>query len=562
MGCSHITRNKKDINRNSSKMHVFNPRHLTVPTIILVATMAVPLGYAQFDMTDSALVNITAKSWKTISVIKVENSEDNIYNANLVWLTLQNGIIASYKAEEGWSTEASSSNPNAIQFRTDDNVIRPGESTRFGIKSDQSNPIFQWIVIDEEGDELGSGTIDVVKAMQEESARTSSRDNTNVVPGNLTPPPTTNGSDKSNIPDKEPAIALVPGTARPGIVVRLIGEGFMPESRITVLFDGKLIETFQTESDGTIRDRIKIPETAVDGAHQVSVSDSNGRAANLPINVEIKERTIPFTITTEQEEYKQGELVKIVGKGKAGAAVSLRAVDPSGLSIFSSAVPVDNDGIYTAFIPLDSAAVTGEYLISALQDGRTITIKFKVLTEVGYEISISTDKFEYKQGESVVITGQTSPNKDVDITVFDPNGVEIYTTSVTSDSSGEFTASMIVPADSPLGKYTCGLTSGDEEIALTFSVVRGSVALIVQTDKSEYRDGELVRISGKGKPSDRVSIVILTPKEDRIPMSASTKEDGTYSALWLIQKTAPAGTYEVIVQQGESRTEAFFAVFS
>jgi hypothetical protein len=45
-------------------------------------------------------------------------------------------------------------------------------------------------------------------------------------------------------------------------------------------------------------------------------------------------------------------------------------------------------------------------------------------------------------------------------------------------------------------------------------------------------------------------------------MSANTKEDGTYSALWLIQKTAAPGNYEVIAEQGESRIEAFFAVSS
>ena len=315
-------------------------------------------------------------------------------------------------------------------------------------------------------------------------------------------------------------------------------------------------------SDGTIKDRIRIPEAAVNGAHQIAVSDSSGRAANLSIQVVTEERTIPFTVTTEQETYKQSELVKIVGLGKAGAAVSLRAVDPAGVSIFASAVPVDKDGRYTAFIPLGAKAVTGEYLVSALQDGKTVTVTFRVLTETGYEMSIVTDKFEYKEGESVIIAGQTSPSKDINITVADPVGAEIFTTVVKSGNDGKFTATMIVPEKSQLGKYSVAAQMGNEKIALTFSVVKGSVTLTVQTDKNEYRDGELVRISGKGLPNDRVSIIILTPKEDRIPMSANTKEDGTYSALWLIQKTAAPGTYKVIIQQGDSRAEVFFAVFS
>lgn len=539
---------------------MFNSKFFAFAAIALVATMVMPLSHAQLDRSDQ-LVKITANSWKTITVIKIENSKDNIYNAKLVWLTLENGVIKSYKAERGWNAETSS-NPNTIQFSTDTNVVKPDESVRFGIKSDQTNPIFKWVAIDEDGDELGSGTLDVVKAMQEKAATT-----TNNPPptqkGDTNPsPPPTKGEEKPSTPTKKAAIAISPDIARPGLFVRILGEGFMPDSRISVLFDGKLIETLKTDSSGMIKDRIKIPDAAVKGAHQIAVSDSSGRAANLPITVDIEEQTIRFTVSTVQAAYKRGELVKIIGVGKAGAAVSLKAVDPAGNSIFSSAVPVDKSGNYTAFIPLSATAITGEYMISALQDARTITTTFKVLTESGSEMSIVTDKFEYRQGESVIISGQTLSNKDVSIKVLDPNNAEIFTTTVKSNTNGTFSATMILPGNTPLGKYSVAVKTSNEEISLNFSVGRGNITLTVQTDKTEYRDGELVRISGKGKPNDRVSIIILTPKEDRIPMSANTKEDATYNALWLIQKAAIAGTYKVIVQQGDSRAEATFAVFS
>lgn len=540
---------------------MFNSKFFAFAAIALVATMVMPLSHAQLDRSDQ-LVKITANSWKTITVIKIENSKDNIYNAKLVWLTLENGAIKSYKAERGWNAETSS-NPNTIQFSTDTNVVKPDESVRFGIKSDQTNPIFKWVAIDEDGDELGSGTLDVVKAMQEKAATTTNNPPpTQKGDTNPSPPPTTKGEEKPNTPTKKAAIAISPDIARPGLFVRILGEGFMPDSRISVLFDGKLIETLKTDSSGMIKDRIKIPDAAVKGAHQIAVSDSSGRAANLPITVDIEEQTIRFTVSTVQAAYKRGELVKIIGVGKAGAAVSLKAVDPAGNSIFSSAVPVDKNGNYTAFIPLSATAITGEYMISALQDARTITTTFKVLTESGSEMSIVTDKFEYRQGESVIISGQTLSNKDVSIKVLDPNNAEIFTTTVKSNTNGTFSATMILPGNTPLGKYSVAVKTSNEEISLNFSVGRGNITLTVQTDKTEYRDGELVRISGKGKPNDRVSIIILTPKEDRIPMSANTKEDATYNALWLIQKAAIAGTYKVIVQQGDSRAEATFAVFS
>lgn len=554
---SYIIRNKKDKHAYLRKMRVFSSKYRTIVMIVLVAMMTIPTSYAQFDIIDNALVKITAKSWKTITVVKVENSEDNIYDVRLVQLTLQNGVVKSYKAEDGWISEALS-NPNTIQFSADTNLINPGESSRFGIKSDQSKPIFHWIIIDEEGDELGSGTLDVIKALKE-AAKASLTDDVNTGQGNSIPP-TTNSKDETKFPDINPAIAVVADIIRPDKYVRLLGEGFMPDSRITVLFDGKLIDTLNTTSDGIIKDRIKIPKDAVDGSHQVSVSDSSGRAANISITVVVNEVVIPFTVTTEKEIYKLGDLVKISGYARANTAVSLETIDPAGNSIYSSAVPVDNDGKYVAFIQLGLTAVTGNYNISAMQEERVITTSYKVFTETGYQISIITDKFEYKQGESVIISGQASPTKKINIQVLNPDTTEIFITDENSDSNGKFKTIMILSDDAQEGKYSIITNIDDDEIVLTFSVVKGSLSISIQTDKNEYREGELVRISGKGKPNDKVSITIITPKEANIPMNVNTEEDGTYNALWKIQRTTAHGNYQIIVQQGDSRAEIFFTV--
>ncbi|NMJ86760.1 MAG: hypothetical protein EX285_02800 [Thaumarchaeota archaeon] len=554
---SYIIRNKKDKHAYFRKMHVVSSKHRIIVMIVLVVMMTIPTSYAQFDIIDNALVKITAKSWKTITVVKVENSEDNIYDVRLVRLTLQNGVVKSYKAEDGWISEALS-NPNTIQFSADTNLINPGESSRFGIKSDQSKPIFHWIIIDEEGDELGSGTLDVIKALKE-AAKASLTDDVNTGQGNSIPP-TTNSKDETKFPDINPAIAVEANIIRPDKYVRLLGEGFMPDSRITVLFDGKLIDTLNTTSDGIIKDRIKIPKDAVDGSHQVSVSDSSGRAANISIIVVVDEVVIPFTVITEKEIYKLGDLVEISGYARANTAVSLETIDPAGNSIYSSAVPVDNDGKYVAFIQLGLTAVTGKYNLSATQEGMVVTTSYNVFTETGYQMSIITDKFEYKQGESVIISGQSPPTKKINIQVLNPDTTEIFITDENSDNNGKFKTIMILPDDAQEGKYSIIANTDDYEIVLTFSVVKGSLSISVQTDKNEYSDRELVRISGKGKPNDKVSITIITPKEGNIPMNVNTEEDGTYNALWLIQTTSARGNYQIVVQQGDSRAETFFTV--
>ena len=556
MVLSHMTRNKKDNVFYCNKMHVSCSRYLVIATMALVATMVLPSSYAQQENPDSLLVKVTAKSWKTIAVVKIENNKDNIYDIRLVWLTLQNGVIHSSKSIDGWSTETAS-NPNTVQFRTDSNPIRPGESVRFGIKSDQTNPIFKWIILDEAGDELGSGILDVTLT-----------NNSNGKP-QKTPldEPETDG-DKTEVPEVPeilqvpPKIDILPEVAKPGLVVRINGEGFTPNSKLNVLFDGKSITRLDVGADGTLRDRLAIPKDTVNGAHQISVSDTTGRAANISITVKEDERIVQLTVTTEQQAYRQGQLVKIAGSGKAGAAVQLTANNPVGIAILSLAVPVDSSGKYSAFIPLSEDATPGNYEIIAFQDTKSVKTSFKVETISGQPISVVTDKPEYKQGENVKISGKTSPNKDVNVRVFAPDGSEIFSNVVRSDSNGGYEISMPVSPTSTLGKYSAVVEVDNEEISITFAIIQGSVALTIQTDKEEYREGELVRIGGKGKANERVSIQIKTHREELIPMSTNTKSDGTFSALWLVPSTAKTGTYRLLVEQGDSRAETLFVVSS
>ncbi len=545
-------------------MHADRLRYLVIATMTLVATMVLPLSYAQLESRESLLVKVTGKSWKTISVVKIENSKDNIYDINLVWVTLQNGVIQSFKSIDGWSSETAS-NPNTVQFRTDSTPIQPGESVRFGIKSDQTNPIFKWIILDEDGDELGSGVLDVAKQMQDNTQPITSDgkpqetqpDNKPVTDGNEHPVP------DASVPDvilPTPVIYILPEVAKPGFVIRITGEGFTPNSKLNVLFDGRSITRLDVSADGTLRDRVTIPKDTVNGAHQISVSDTAGRAANIPLTVKEDERIVQLTVTTEQQSYRQGQLVKIAGTAKAGAAVQLTANNPVGIAILSLAVPVDTSGKYSAFIPLSEDATPGNYEIVAFQDAKSVKTSFKVETISGQQISVVTDKPEYKQGESVKISGKTSPNKDVNVKVFAPDSSEAFSNVVRSDTNGNYEISMPISPTSVLGKYSAVVKVDNEEIAITFAIIQGSVVLTIQTDKEEYREGELVRISGKGKANERVSIQIKTPREELIPMSTNTKADGSFSALWLVPATAKNGTYRLLVEQGDARAETLFVV--
>jgi len=549
-------------------MYVGRSVYLAIPTMLLVATLILPLSYAQSENPTSSLVKVTAKTWKETTVVKVENSKDNIYSIKLVWFTLQNGVVQSFKSVSGWSAEIAS-NPNTIQFRTDTDPIQPGASLTFGIKSDQKTPIFKWIALDEAGDELGSGVFDTSKA-EEEKEETGEKSSTSGQNGKPAETPEgkpakdneVNSSQEKKVPKVPPAIEIPHDVVEPGRVAKIKGEGFTPDSKLTVLLDGKPIKKlkFTMNKDGKFKGRVLIPKDVVDGNHQISVSDTVGRAANVFINVKHEERIIPLAVTTDKQSYKQGDLVKINGTGKAGAAVQLTVNNPSGIAILSSAVPINKDSKYSTFIPLSLDATPGDYEIVAFQEGKTVKTIFTVVTISGFQISVVTDKFEYKQGENVRVSGKAPPNKDVVVKIFAPDGSEVFNTVLKADSNGNYEVSMPILSTSVLGKYSAVVKVDNEEISITFTITQGSVALTIQTDKEEYRDGELVRISGKGKANDKVSIIIKTPREELVRMATNTKDDGSYSALWLVPSGAKSGTYRLFAEQGDARAETLFVV--
>jgi 5-hydroxyisourate hydrolase-like protein (transthyretin family) len=561
MGSQYITRDKKDNLLYCSKMHVGRSKYFVIATMILVGTIILPTNYVQAEDPPSLLVKVTAKTWKNTTVVKIENSKENIYSIKLIWLTLQNGVIESFKSANGWSADTAS-NPNTVQFRAEKDPLKPGESVTFGIKSDQKNPIFKWLILDEDGDELGSGILDVAKseAKEEKPADSGSNGKSQEIPKEEKP--ATDGEKPSTpkVPTVPPDIQISPEVAKPGRVVRIIGEGFTPNSKLTVLFDGKPVIRLNIGADGTLKGRVLIPKDTVAGAHQISVSDTAGRAANLPVTVKIDEKRVELIVKTEQQSYRQGELVKITGTGKAGAAVQLTVNNPTGIAILSSAVPVDKEGKYSAFVPLSEDATPGDYEIIVFQEARSVKTAFKVLTISGFQMSVVTDKFEYKQGENVKISGKAAPNKEVSVRVLAPDGSEVFNNVVKTDSSGSYEVVMPVSPQSVLGKYSVVIKVESEEITITFTIAQGSVKLTIQTDREDYREGELVRISGKGKANDKVSIIIKTPKEELIKMSTNTKTDGSYSALWLVPSSAKSGIYRLFAEQGDARAEAVFVI--
>lgn len=157
---------------------------------------------------ETELVTVSSTSHEGITVVEYKNSKENIFDIKSVILEVNNGNFKSFKTENGWTGKKTSA--VTITF-TSTNSIKPGESAKFGIKTDGQNPVFSWKAFDEEGDELGSGGR-IVTTQQEIMTKT-------------------NPLGPAGVLD-DSTFRMIPSAPSVGSSLRIIGENFGPREKL------------------------------------------------------------------------------------------------------------------------------------------------------------------------------------------------------------------------------------------------------------------------------------------------------------------------------------------
>ncbi|MEK6877084.1 MAG: hypothetical protein AABZ49_00460, partial [Thermoproteota archaeon] len=183
---------------------------------VLIAILLVSAAFFTFSVPQinaaGELVTVTATSHDQVTVVEYKNNEGNIFDITSVVLEVdKGGNFKSFKTERGWIGKKTDA--DTITF-TSIIPIKPGQSVKFGVKTDKSNPVFNWKAFNKEGDELGSGGR-IVTAPQDE-----------------TPPETeTITTGPVGITERS-TFKIIPDTPRAGSTLRVIGENFAPKEKL------------------------------------------------------------------------------------------------------------------------------------------------------------------------------------------------------------------------------------------------------------------------------------------------------------------------------------------
>ena len=261
------------------------------------------------------------------------------------------------------------------------------------------------------------------------------------------------------------------------------------------------------------------------------------------------------------------EDVEILIQGVSNAQVRLILVDSANREILSESINLGPDAIEKYKIEQGKLS-SGSYVLSAQRGESVSEVRFAIgFTTGSGVITIQTTKTEYKQGDPILILGNTgSANSLLEIKILDSNGEVIKKVDTFSDQSGVFKIDNFkIPIDGVIGIWKVEAKSGSNFDAINFEVKGDESIMTVKTDKTVYSLAEVMIIQGTGGSGGMISLNIFDIDGNQIDCSTCElaipgTTDGEFQVTWIVPTDMISGEYEIRADDGIKNASVKFIV--
>ncbi len=320
--------------------------------------------------------------------------------------------------------------------------------------------------------------------------------------------------------------------------------------------------TVSVGESGNVNFNIEIPRGSVEGTYILSTFQGNESGISV---FGVGQEPEPILIVRPTKlNFSSGEIIDIEIQGPANSQISIILIDSADREKFSDTLNLGPDGKELYKIESDGLP-TGAFTLNAKRGESSGSAVFTVgLTTGSGAITIQTTRDEYKQGEQILILGNTGAiNVLLDITIKDSDGKTIKKIETFSDRFGVFKIDNFrIPLDANLGEWTINAKSGGNFKEAQFSVSGEDKELVIITEKSRYDTNELMNISGSGaRISATVTIKIFDTEGTTIQeLNITAKNNGEYLTMWQIPADLESGEYNMTADDGASNTSTKFTI--
>ncbi|MEE9563687.1 MAG: biofilm-associated protein [Nitrosopumilaceae archaeon] len=509
--------------------------------LLLVVSMFTVFSLNEIVAQENA-VSAKSTGFEETTIIEFENNGNSDIETFRMWLGADNSF-KSFKTERGWTGEKT---PQGVIIFTATDPIKPGQSVKFGVKTDKTQPGINWKAVDKNSNELQIGKTLVTESPSKPIIKNGK--------------PTSSG-DAGILADSK--FRLIPDKPNVGGTIRVTGDEFNSNQEFDLYFNKQLLESFETDENGHFMLTTKIPEGKADRVDFV-VKDNQGNEKTLSIRLgegiaRVAEEDVSLTITGLPLTINPGDVMLISGTASPGGTITAEITDPDGNTITSEAASVSQQGEWSfeTIVLLDTPL--GKYS-AEISDGKDTILKSWTV-ESSKTIHITPAKIKFDPGEALVFNGTAIPNQQIEIILKDPTGSEIYSDFIQPKGDGFFEFEFLTKLSSLEGTYALIAFQGEKsEIILVGLGELPEVQLVAQMDKTNYKAGDKAIISFIGPASSTISLLIIDPSDqatftDTIIVGPDGKKEYELDLTGY-----GSGVYTAVVSRGNAQAEELFSV--
>jgi len=320
--------------------------------------------------------------------------------------------------------------------------------------------------------------------------------------------------------------------------------------------------TVSVGESGIVSFNVEIPRGSVEGTYVLSTFQGNESGITI---FGVGQEPEPILIVRPTNlNFVSDEDVKIEIQGPANAQVAIILIDSADREKLSDTINLGPDG--KEIYEIESGDLpTGAFTLNAKRGESSGSAVFTIgLTTGSGAISIQTTRDEYKQGEQILILGNTGAiNVLLDVTITDFNGKVIKKIETFSDRFGVFKIDNFrIPLDAVIGEWKVNAKSGGNFNDTVFTVTGEDKELVIFADRTIYNTNELMDISGSGaRQSATVTIKIFDSENVKISeLNITAKNNGEYLTIWKIPADMESGEYTLTADDGASNTSTKFTI--
>jgi hypothetical protein len=501
-------------------------------------------------------VNVVSIGLDDTAIITATNNSDNEIKTFRVWLG-DNFNFKSFKTEKGWIGEK---NQQGVIIFTSSETVKTNELVKFGLKTDKINPIINWKALDQENKIIDTGIIKLSKLSEVNQ-------NSNIKLDE-------NYNNKGVSIFSESTFRVIPDKPNVGSTIRIIGDQFAESQKFDFYIDTKKIGNFITDKNGNFITTMQIPDIEKKDKFNFKIIGYDGIEKTIPPvdvgkneNRILKDENNRLEIKGIPNIVNQGDILEINGNGIPGSSVIVKIINSKEIVTNTKITQVGNTGTWKLSEPISIPfdAVFGKYTIivsdTDSNGGNHVTKNWNVKTSK--VIEISPEKIKYDAGELIKFIGTGIPNIPLEWILENSLGDEMASDILEISDLGivEFEYQTTENEDIE-GTWTLIATQkNNKEFIYVGYDVLPTIPVSIEFDKSNYKNTEKPIVSLAGKPSEKVSLIIITPSGSVLgsDIMIQLKADGRGEHDLDITGYV-SGIYTAVIKKGGSQSSENFSV--